>query len=125
MSRKPAFECYLHYHCWPIGHILVKTFGESVLEETIGRHWPESSGLGNVADFWLATLPLALPPKIFLHFSLHYAILSQKVFGGNAIRVSISKLILMSKILKKHRRCLSYKVNLVLRKSQPSSETSI
>ena len=25
----------------------------------------------------------------------------------------------------KHRRCLSYKVNLVLRKSQPSSETSI
>ena len=47
--------------------------------------WPESSGLGNVADFWLATLPLALPPKIFLHFSLHYAILSQKVFGGNAI----------------------------------------
>ena len=24
-----------------------------------------------------------------------------------------------------HRRCLSYKVNLVLRKSQPSSETSI
>ena len=47
------------------------------------RHWPESSGLGN--DFWLATLPLALPPKIFLHFSLHYAILSQKVFGGNAI----------------------------------------
>ena len=25
----------------------------------------------------------------------------------------------------KHRRCLSYKVDLVLRKSQPSSETSI
>ena len=49
------------------------------------KYWPESSGLGNVADFWLATLPLALPPKIFLHFSLHYAILSQKVFGGNAI----------------------------------------
>ena len=28
-------------------------------------------------------------------------------------------------VLHKHRRCLSYKVNLVLRKSQPSSETSI
>ena len=27
-------------------------------------HWSESSGLGNVVDFWLATLPMALPPKI-------------------------------------------------------------
>ena len=26
---------------------------------------PESSGLGNVVDFWLATLPMALPLKIF------------------------------------------------------------
>ena len=56
------------------------------------KDWPESSGLDNVADFWLATLPLALPPKIFLHFSLHYAILSQKVFGGNAIRVAFASL---------------------------------
>ena len=32
--------------------------------------WPESSGLGNVVDFWLATLPMALPPKNFLHFQL-------------------------------------------------------
>ena len=30
------------------------------------KHWPESSGLGNVVDFWLATLPMALPPKKFL-----------------------------------------------------------
>ena len=28
---------------------------------------------------------MALPPKIFFHFSLNYAILSEKVFGGNAI----------------------------------------
>ena len=26
-------------------------------------YWPESSALGNVADFWLATLPMALPLK--------------------------------------------------------------
>ena len=53
--------------------------------EATAIHWPESSGLGNVVDFWLATLPMALPPKIFLHFSLNQAILSKKVFGGNAI----------------------------------------
>ena len=48
-------------------------------------YWPESSALGNAADFWLATLPIALPPKISLHFSLNLAILSKKFFGGNAI----------------------------------------
>ena len=37
----------------------------------VHKYWPESSGLGNVVDFWLATLPMALPPKIFLHFSLN------------------------------------------------------
>ena len=36
-----------------------------------GCQWPESSGLGNVVDFWLTTLPMALPPKTFLHFSLN------------------------------------------------------
>ena len=49
------------------------------------KQWPKSSGLGNVADFWLATLPMTLPPKIFLHFLLNYVILSQKIFWGNAI----------------------------------------
>ena len=41
--------------------------------DVVGRniHWPESSGLSNVVDFWLATLPIALPPKFFLHFSLN------------------------------------------------------
>ena len=43
-------------------------------------YWPELSGIGNAADFWLATLPMALPPKILLHFSLNYAILSQNIF---------------------------------------------
>ena len=28
-------------------------------------YWPESSALDNAADFCLATLPMALPPKIF------------------------------------------------------------
>ena len=27
------------------------------------QQWPESSALGNAADFCLATLPMALPPK--------------------------------------------------------------
>ena len=30
------------------------------------QYWPESSGLGNAADFCSATLPMALPPKNFL-----------------------------------------------------------
>ena len=30
------------------------------------KYWPESSALGNAADFCLATLPMALPQKIFL-----------------------------------------------------------
>ena len=41
-------------------------------------YWPESSGLDNAADFYLATLPMALPPKMFLDFSLNNAILSKK-----------------------------------------------
>ena len=32
---------------------------------TAGGKWPESSGLGNVANFWLTTLPMALPQNIF------------------------------------------------------------
>ena len=28
-------------------------------------HWPESCALGNAADFWLASLPMALPQKFF------------------------------------------------------------
>ena len=43
-------------------------------------YWPELSGIGNAADFWLATLPMALPPKFFLHFELNYAIVSQNIF---------------------------------------------
>ena len=49
------------------------------------RQWPKSSGHGNVVDFWLVTLPMALPPKLFLHFSLNQAILSKKFCGSNAI----------------------------------------
>ena len=37
----------------------------------VDKYWPESSGLGNVVDSWLATLPMALPPKTFLHISLN------------------------------------------------------
>ena len=33
---------------------------------TMQWQWPESSALGNAADFCLATLPMALPPKKFL-----------------------------------------------------------
>ena len=29
-------------------------------------NWPESSALANAVDFCLTTLPIALPPKIFL-----------------------------------------------------------
>ena len=47
-------------------------------------YWPESSGLGNVANFYLET-PMALPPKNFLHFLLNRAFLSQNLFCGNAI----------------------------------------
>ena len=42
--------------------------------------WPESSGLGNVVDFCLATLPMALPPKVFFLFSLNQGILSKNFF---------------------------------------------
>ena len=55
------------------------------MKKNFWRQWPESSGLGNVVDFWLATLPMALPQKFFLHFSLNQAILSKNIFGGNAI----------------------------------------
>ena len=44
-----------------------------------------TTGLGNVVNIWLATLPMALPSKLFLHFSLNQAILSKIFFGGNAI----------------------------------------
>ena len=56
-----------------------------MLQTFVWQHWPESSGLDNAAEFFLATLPMALPPKNFLHLSLNLAILSEKVFGGNAI----------------------------------------
>ena len=29
----------------------------------LGNHWPESSALGNAADFCLTTLPMVLPQK--------------------------------------------------------------
>ena len=44
------------------------------------QHWPESSALDNAADFCLATLPMALPPKNFclrLPNSVRYA---KKIF---------------------------------------------
>ena len=46
--------------------------------------WPESSGLGNFVDFWLATLPMALPPKFFA-FLTELGNFRQRFFRGNAI----------------------------------------
>ena len=43
----------------------------TMLQTFVWQQWPESSGLGIVVDFWLATLPMALPQKLFLHFSLN------------------------------------------------------
>ena len=40
---------------------------------------PKSSGLGNVVDFWLATLPMALPP-IFSLFLTQLGNFKQKIF---------------------------------------------
>ena len=51
--------------------IILKAMPLAMLPTKCLQHWPESSGLGNVVDFWLATLPMALPPKKFLHFSLN------------------------------------------------------
>ena len=42
--------------------------------------WPESSGLGNVVDFCLATLPMALPPKVFFAFLTELGNFKQKHF---------------------------------------------
>ena len=44
--------------------------GSAVVYVIVGQaeyiQWPESSALGNAADFCLATLPIVLPPKNFL-----------------------------------------------------------
>ena len=42
-----------------------------LIADFLGRHRLESSGLGNVVDFLLATLPMALPQKFCFHFSLN------------------------------------------------------
>ena len=42
---------------------------EPLLLVVAGCQWPESSGLGNFVDFWLRTLPMALPPKNFFCIS--------------------------------------------------------
>ena len=42
--------------------------------------WPESSGLGNVVDFWLATLSMALPPNFFFGFLTELGNFKQKIF---------------------------------------------
>ena len=49
------------------------------------QKWPESSGLDNAADFCLATLPMALPQKIFLLKIAQFSEKCKKFFGGNAI----------------------------------------
>ena len=43
-----------------------------------GKILPESSSLGNIADSWLAILPMALPPIFFANYSAKNA----KNFGG-------------------------------------------
>ena len=42
-------------------------------------HWPESSALDNAADFCLATLPMALPPKSF-GLKMPNSVRNEKIF---------------------------------------------
>ena len=55
------------------------------VKKNLYAYWPESSGHGNVVDFWLATLPMALPPKNFFAFLTELGNFKQIFFGGNAI----------------------------------------
>ena len=47
--------------------VKANSFGNKMATpQILFNQWPESSALDNAADFCLATLPMALPPKNFL-----------------------------------------------------------
>ena len=58
-----SFKSFLNAKNHTIGEVFHFEFGGNFIVLNLQR--PESSGLGNVADFWLTILPMALPPKNF------------------------------------------------------------
>ena len=60
---KPSYKKPFFYDRYQI--LCEKEYKPHILSLWLQVYWPESSGLGNVVNFWLATLPMALPPKKF------------------------------------------------------------